>query len=254
VKAVPQSSDAADGKTAAPTERLIGTAQHICQIFDCFSVSAPALTLTEVARKVGLRKSSVYRLMRTLVAVNYLAFDYVTHRYRLGERIGSCARVYMTSTSVATLARPLLERLRICSNETVTLQRRAGNGRQVVAQMESTQSIRAVIDGQLIYPLDFGAAGHVLRAYSTDWRTYPDREKLEPIRKAGYAVSRGEYIPGAMAIYCPVPAADTEPVEFVVGVQGPEFRLAVNKDLIMEDLFAIARELAEMIMPGIPIR
>ncbi len=141
-------------------------------------MSAPALTLTEVARTVGLRKSSVFRLMRTLVAENYLAFDPATHRYRLGERIGSCARAYMASTSVATLAHPLLERLRSCSNETVTLQRRAGNGRQVVAQLESTQSIRAVIDSQLIYPLDFGAAGHVLRAHSADWQAYPDREKL----------------------------------------------------------------------------
>lgn len=192
--------------------------------------------------------------MRTLVAGNYLAFEPTTYRYRLGERIGSCARVYMASTSVVTLARPLLERLRACSSETVTLQRRVGNGRQVVAQMEGTQPIRAVIDGQLTYPLDFGAAGHVLRAYSGDWRAYADRAKLAEIRTAGYAVSRGEYIPGAMAIYCPVPVAGEESVEFVVGVQGPEFRLGVNKELIMEDLFAIARELGRIITPGIPMR
>lgn len=253
-KAYAIGDEAVNDPPSRKPERLIKTASHVCQIFDCFSPASPSLTLTEIAERIGLRGSSVHRLLRTLVAHRYLAVGAVNRRYQLGERLGNCSRTYARSSSVASLARPFLERLRACTDETVTLQMRCGIERQVVAQMEGTQSIRAVIDERRSYPLDAGAAGHVLRAFSVDWQTYADHHELAHIRENGYAVSRGELIPGAMAIYCPITDRDNDAVQYVVGVQGPEFRLADRVHDILGELFAIALALGETIPLDAPVR
>jgi DNA-binding IclR family transcriptional regulator len=178
----------------------------------------------------------------------------VDRRYRLGQRLGNCARVYAMSASVASLVRPCLERLRLRTQETVTVQTRSGVEREVVSQLEGTHTIRAVIDDRRSYPLDVGAAGHVLRAFSSDWREHPDKQKLTEIRAAGFASSRGELMEGAMAIYCPVPDYNNASVQFVVGVQGPEFRLSEKELEIVAQLKVVALELADAIPPDAPIR
>lgn len=241
-------------KDGHPPERIIKTAAHVCQIFDSFSSSRTSLSLTEIATSLGLRKSSVHRLLRTLVAHRYLANDSADRRYRLGQRLGNCARVYAMSSSVASLVRPYLENLRLRTQETVTLQARTGTERQVVIQLEGTHTIRAVIDDRRSYPLDAGAAGHVFRAFSSDWREYPDGKKLSEIRESGFAASRGELMEGAMAIYCPVPDSNAGSVQFVVGIQGPEFRLSTKVADMVGHLKAVALELTDVIPPDAPIR
>jgi DNA-binding IclR family transcriptional regulator len=128
-------------------------------------------------------------LLRTLVANGYLAVNPVDRRYRLGQRLGNCARVYAMSASVASLVRPCLERLRLRTQETVTVQTRSGVEQEV------------------------------------QW-----------------------------AIYCPVPDYNNASVQFVVGVQGPEFRLSEKELEIVAQLKVVALELADAIPPDAPIR
>ncbi|EME23937.1 PadR family transcriptional regulator [Rhodococcus triatomae BKS 15-14] len=67
--------------------------------------------LTELARLVGLDKSTCHPMLTELTRVGWLVKDHTTKTYRLGPRliaIGSAARV---SVGVADLARPAMERL-----------------------------------------------------------------------------------------------------------------------------------------------
>ncbi len=240
--------------SAGAKEPLVSTASHVCQILDCFSVAVPALTLTEIARAIGLRKSSTLRLLRTLAAHRYVTAEPVSRRYRLGERIGNCAQVYAASTSLASLARPYLQRLAHRTNETATLQTRSGTERQVVIQVESMHPIRVVIDEHRRYPLHAGAAGHVLRAYSADWRCHRDHAALARIRADGFAVSRGEVVEGAIAIYVPVVDAGATFAQFVVGLQAPAFRVtSAQIEAILGELRDMARDIAEIIPPGVNV-
>src|SRR5579875_3225384 len=180
-------NNAAKGASMRP----VGTAVHVCRIFDCFSARRRALNLTEISASLGLAKSSVHRLPRT-------------RRYRLGERVGGLAEVYGRQTSLATIARPFVERLRDATRETAGLQVRDGDERYCVVEAQSPQSIRMTVGENVRYALGRGSSGHVLRAFSADWAQARDHLALRRIRAAGYAISRGEVIPGAIAIYVPV--------------------------------------------------
>jgi IclR family KDG regulon transcriptional repressor len=233
-------NNAAKGASMRP----VGTAVHVCRIFDCFSARRRALNLTEISASLGLAKSSVHRLLRTLVAQEYLAFDPRTRRYRLGERVGGLAEVYGRQTSLATIARPFVERLRDATRETAGLQVRDGDERYCVVEAQSPQSIRMTVGENVRYALGRGSSGHVLRAFSADWAQARDHLALRRIRAAGYAISRGEVIPGAIAIYVPV-LTEQETADAALGVYGPAFRNdAASVRKILAELKATARELA----------
>jgi len=237
-----------------PPTRTIGTALHVCQIFDCFGPDRDALRLTEITQLVGLQKSSVYRLLQTLVGTGYLAFDRSDRRYRLGASIDRLADVMRAKTSLGEVARPFLERVRDATHETTALQIRDGDARFCLLELPSPQSIRMVLGEKTSYSAKKGASGHVLRAFAADWNEQRDRAHLKRIRDAGYAVSRGELIDGAIAIYVPVFDAHARLVA-ALGVQAPAFR---NPPETVERIVALlaenARELAAHVDPALPLR
>lgn len=207
---------------ARPT-RTIGTALHVCQIFDCFRADRDALRLTEVTKLIGLQKSSVYRLLQTLVGTGYLSFDRADRRYRLGEQVARLSEIYRSKTSLSDVVRPFLERVRDATLETSALQVRDGDMRFCLLELPSPQSIRMVIGERKPYTMKKGASGHVLRAFAADWNEQRDRAHLKRVRDAGYAVSRGEQIDGAIAIYVPVLDRCANLIG-ALGVQAPAFR------------------------------
>lgn len=238
---------------SSPT-RTIGTARHVCLIFDCFRPERDALRLTEIARLVGLQKSSVYRLLQTLVAMDYLAFDRADRHYRLGANIARLAEVFRAKTSLAAVARPFLERIRDATNETAALQIRNGDMRHCLVELPSTQQIRMIVGENNPYTAKKGASGRVLRAFATDWEQQRDRALLKRVRDAGFAVSRGEYIDGAIAVYAPVFDARQQIIA-ALGIHAPAFRHpAETVDSIVALLQASSRELTLLVDSAMPLR
>lgn len=212
-----------DERAPGPATRTIGTALHVCQIFDCFAHDRQALRLSEITLAIGLQKSSVYRLLQTLVASEYLAFDRTDRRYRLGLRVARLADVFRAKATLGDVVRPVLRHVRDATRETAALQIRDGDSRFCLVEMPSPQSIRMVLGESRPYPSKKGASGHVLRAFSSDWDGQRDRGHLKRVRDAGYAVSRGELIDGAIAIYVPVFNSRNQLVA-ALGLHGPAFR------------------------------
>lgn len=205
--------------------RTIGTAHHVCQIFDCFTAERSALSLTEIAAEIGLRKSSVYRLLQTLVLDDYLAFDPHTRRYRPGRKVGLLVTAYRSKNSLSSIAYPFLEQIREAIRETSALQVRDGDVRYCIAELASPELIKMILGENVSYSAKNGASGHVLRAFSHEWSRQRDRAALKAVRAARYAVSFGEIIPGALAIYVPVCDASGVAVA-ALGIHGPGFRIA----------------------------
>ncbi len=231
-----------DLSLARPT-RTIGTALHVCQIFDCFRSDRDALRLTEVTRLIGLQKSSVYRLLQTLVGAGYLSFDRTDRHYRLGNAVSRLVEVYRAKTSLSDVVRPFLERVRDATLETSALQVRDGDMRFCLLELPSPQSIRMVVGEHKPSSTKKGASGHVLRAFAADWNEQRDRGHLKRIREAGYAVSRGEQIEGAIAIYVPVVDRRANLVG-ALGVQAPAFR---NPPETVERIVTLLKENARQL-------
>ncbi len=184
----------------------------------CFSEGG-TLSLTEIAAKSGLHKSTVLRLLATLEGKGFVRKDAATEKYRLGFRIWELAASLSGDDEPAVLLLPELERLRDELEETVSLYIRDGLERVRVQAVQSNQAIRRVAPLGARMPLYVGASSKVLLAFEEDagraelfarldWPPQFDRRALErqlaDIRKLGYATSIEEREPGAAAVAAPI--------------------------------------------------
>ena len=91
------------------------------RLLKAFSEQQVEIGISDLAKRLGVAKSTVHRLAVTLVAEGMLEQNPDTGKYRLGIalfRLGSLVRQRM---SVSSEARPLLRELREKVNETVHL-------------------------------------------------------------------------------------------------------------------------------------
>jgi len=129
-------------------------------ILSAFSSSRPLLGVSELAREIGLTRSTTHRYVATLAALGYLQQDPVTRRYRLGSRVLDLGFSAVNSMELRALSAPHLQAL---SDETgYTVNMAILDGTDIV-YIERCRSARA---GQREIDLDLHV-GSRLPAYCT---------------------------------------------------------------------------------------
>jgi IclR family KDG regulon transcriptional repressor len=202
----------------------IRTAERTADILCCFLKGGPELRVADIVARLDLDKGTLSRLLSTLASRGLVVKDPLTRRYRLGPVIVALGNAANTQQNLAQLALPSLTRLRDISSESAGLDVLMGDARVCVAQVESRQDLRRVIEVGSPIPPHAGAAGKVLLAYLPDQAladmlkridlvrmtpyTITNRStllaELKRIRRVGYAIGRGERIPGGAGIAMPV--------------------------------------------------
>src|SRR5260370_17075589 len=110
------------------------------RLLKAFSEEQVEIGISDLAKRLGVAKSTVHRLAVTLVADGMLEQNPDTGKYRLGMalfRLGSLVRRRMTMSNEA---RPLLRDLREKGNETVHLPVPHGHPIMSVFKLKSTQA------------------------------------------------------------------------------------------------------------------
>ncbi len=82
------------------------------RLLELFNEDTNEITLSEAARRIGVSRSSAFRLVHTLERLGYLDRDDDTKSYRLGARVLNLGFSFLTSKDIAELAQPELQRLR----------------------------------------------------------------------------------------------------------------------------------------------
>ena len=196
--------------------------QRAIELLREFSELEPALTVGEISRRVGLHKSTVSRILSTLLDEGMVWHNAETGRYSLGMALVEMAGVALGQIDVRAAAMPHIERLGAETNETITVAVRRGREAITVAHLPSTQSIRHVVWIGRRFPLRTTAAGKVLLAAmgsrGEDWRALvavaEERQPAEwettlavdlvAIAERGYADESDEFEIGMAAIAAPV--------------------------------------------------
>jgi IclR family acetate operon transcriptional repressor len=200
----------------------------------------PGVQLPELARALGMPKSTVHRLLRTLVAQGFLEETGEGHGFRVGPLVRDLASGEAGHERLIAIARPRMVQLRDACNETVALHVHEGSGWMTLEQIESTHDLRRTITNLGIpMPLHAAATGKLFLAYmpEADRARYLDTHELnrytpntltsrrrllaavEQIRREGYALSLQEMVIGVAGISMPVMRDDR--VYAAVGVSGP---------------------------------
>lgn len=201
------------------------------------------VTITDLARELGIPKSSVYRLLATLSRQNWVVETPDTGRYRLGLGLLEVGAQALSTLNVREVARPHLERLWAQSRETVHLGVLDGTEVIYVVKYESPETIRLYSEVGRRAPLFCTGLGKaLLMAMAEDTRealiarivfssrtsrTLTDpaalRRDLEAAQARGYAIDDTEHEEGVRCAAC---AFGSEQGTFAaISIAGPQFRM-----------------------------
>ncbi len=171
-------------------------------ILDCFDGQEDRLSLAALHERTGLYKSTILRLTSSLEHFGYLT-RLADGRFTLGPTLWRLGSLYRSRFDFADSLRPALARLATETRESASFYIRDGDRRVCLCRHNGPQAIRHHLDEGVSLPLDKGAAGHLIRAF-----TEGAQDGAERIRREGAAVSLGERDPDTASIAVPVVAAD----------------------------------------------
>lgn len=218
-----------------------GTLRSVANMLDVLKAfgRSPEWRLSDLARELGLSKSVVHRLLRTLVEGGFVLQDRERGTYLLGMEVVKIARSAERRGAIARVAAPRAERLSHETGDTVTIAVLRGHRGLCVTHVEAPDS--------LLYPTQIGdtiflhasALGYALLAYQPPslidgvlsqslphftGTTLTDRgeieAELERTRARGYGFSAGTMTPGARAVAAPIRDIDGN-VTAAIGLTAP---------------------------------
>ena len=95
---------------------LVGGLMRGLDVLRCFDREHPTLSLGDVARRLGWRRTEPFRFLHTLESLGYLRRDPVTKRYELTPKVLEIGFSALANLQLPELAQPYLERLRDRTN------------------------------------------------------------------------------------------------------------------------------------------
>ncbi len=210
---------------------------RVIDILECFTPENPKLGISEISRLTGMYKSTVFRIIQTLIARGMLVQDDDTKKVMLGFKIFQLGAVAGSNIEVRQVARPFMEELGDRTRETINLSIELMGERVCIEKVESKEAVRNFVQVGMRGPLYLGATGKVLLAFMLPQQieqvlhkfSEPDAKRqelltqLEVIRDQHYSVSHEERVEGATAVCAPVKDHDHKVVA-VLTVSGPTMR------------------------------
>lgn len=236
------------------TAREHRTVSRVTTILEAVAARAP-LRMHEIATALAAPKSSVFGLVKGLVATGYLVED--EDGFRLGPALGNL--LTRSGPDLAAAARPVLDELRDRFGETAMLGVVVGTSLIYVAAAESTLPIRYSAPLRVRRPLYPPSAGKVLLAQWSPRRRdgylqslalgtegfERARAELDTVRRDGVAFNRGETLPDVSAVARPVLVGGAAVA--AVAVAGPTGRITPQLEAIADVLADATAMLARRI-------
>jgi DNA-binding IclR family transcriptional regulator len=191
-------------------------------LMECFQVGESSLTLAELSRRSGMHKTTVLRLARTLALSQYMVQN-EEGEWRLGPATGWLGARYQAAFDVNNVVEPTLHALVKASGESASFYVREGDIRACIARVEGPQSVRHHVRIGERLPLNKGAPGRVILAFSG-----MKGEVYEEIRRRGFHLSIGEREAEVSSVAAPVFGLNWRLLGSVC-VSGPSSRLSKGK-------------------------
>lgn len=230
-------------------------------VMRCFADEQRPMTIAQAARLTGLSRPAVRRCLHTLVRLGYAAQDHST--YTLRPKVLALGYAFLSSSTLASRAQPLLDRLRDQLQESCSVGVIEEDMVTYVARAEAVRIMSVALRVGSRLPLYCTSMGRVLlagqdpearRAYlagtalagCTD-RTITDPSALlatlESVAHEGHAVVDQELELGLRSVAVPVIARGRVIAAVNVGTQADRVSLAELRSRYLPLLRRIASEL-----------
>lgn len=127
--------------------RAAGQVQSVTRamtLLNALSHYSQGLTLSELAKKVGLANSTAHRLLTTLQNERFVRFDSERSAWLIGVQAFKVGSAFVRSRDLVTIARPFMRLLMQREGETVSLAVQDSGEVVYLSQVESQQMMRAI--------------------------------------------------------------------------------------------------------------
>jgi len=225
-------------------------------IFDAFDNEHLSLTLQELSERIRMPKTTTFRLVATLERAGFL-IRMDNQQYCLSLKLARLGGLVRGTLSIREIARPVMFQVNEQTQETVTLNTIVGTERMVLEVVDTPSPLMSMARLGQHQPLFLGAAGRIVMAYMEPGelekvlkknappdfdRAAVDRE-LARFRRQGYALTRGQRVPGLTAIA--VPLFDMhDGVPHSLALTGPSVRMDARESELAEIMLAAGRDVS----------
>lgn len=196
---------------------------RIAEVLETVAVAHQGLTLGDLARRTGLPKGTVHRIVQNLIEVGYLSGNGGRAVYTLGPRLLRLLQFSVAPTSLASMAMPVLQSLVEQFGEAAFMTRLAGLEVELITSLMPRRDGRAHVDPGQIFPVNAAATAKSIFAFQPDTvidqvlaapltqftpQTQANRDAvrahLTQVRAQGYGVSDEELDAGVLCFACPI--------------------------------------------------
>ncbi|PLY05656.1 MAG: IclR family transcriptional regulator [Arcobacter sp.] len=226
----------------------LSSVENALKILECFTIDETEKRVTKISEELGLAKSTVSRLIKTLHSYGYVKKDLETQKYSLGTKILSLYSSLMSEMEIVKEAQPFLEQLAKETKESVQLAELEGSNVIYTEQIKSSFPIQIFAHIGRINPIHCTSSGKLLLAYqeietieeilinnelkrytsSTTTNIIQLKKELLEIRALGYCYIENEFIDGIVSIAAPIRDYNKKVVA-AVSLVGPIQRFTKDK-------------------------
>ena len=236
--------------------KSVGTA---LDVLECFATDGE-LGVSDIARRLGVAKSTAHRLLQTLASRGFIEQDAHSGQYRLGIHVYELGALALARNELRHVALPHLRQVAAATGLTVNLSVADGPDIVFVERIENSDGVRILGHFGRRLPGHTTSSGKALAAWNHDAdqarrragfpprvsrtvRTEADWDRcLETVRRLGYAVSHSESFDGASSVAVPVMVR--RQAVAAVSVFGPTEIIEPQVDRLVPVLVAASRRIA----------
>lgn len=193
-------------------------------ILDCLHTNQENLTLENISRSTGLKKTTCFRILKTLRTLNLVEMAGTGKQYRFGPRLAVLGLSALKTMNLRKTALPVLQQLRDETGETVNLSILNDTEIIFIERIMSDYRVNLNVNVGDRLPVFCASMGKVILANLPDNRlqeilasikfvaltdqTIVTESKLmrelEHIRKVGFAINNEELEKGLRAVAAPI--------------------------------------------------
>lgn len=161
------------------TKNPIQVSERIFHTIECLAQNG-AMGLQELSAALSLNKSTVHRILNSLICMDYVRQDSETAKYSLSFKICALSNQILSQNTMIDIARPFIKALSANSGETVHLVQLDGINATYIDKVEASQnSVRMISMVGKSIPLYCSGVGKAILADMPD-------SKIESIWKMSF--------------------------------------------------------------------
>ena len=249
---------------------ISSTTLRAFSVLEAVAESSQSVSISDVAEKVHVDRSTAYRMLSTLQEAGYVTQDDTTKRFKLSYKVISLSRNLLVDNEITSLIYRTLRNISDATEETVELSVLDGLQTVLVQQVRGTQRVTAnfhIGDRSDLHCTSIGKAllayqdtlyvervianGLPKRAVNTITDPQELRIELHRIRTQGYAVDNLELADDMRCIAVPIFESGARVIRGI-SISGPATRFSLEKlDQLKMPMLEASRGLSEQ-LGGMP--